>query len=159
VEIDASRVGEQVNSLFGKGYFCSKITAIILQDILGCPSDEVIKAMSSFSGGVGRNGTSCGALNGALAVVGQLFGCGREGKDDPRLVEYIQKVYNGFLKHAAKEYNSVNCRDIAGVDWWNPEEALSYFKSPEKINRCHRLIVDTIVQAANILKEAGAESK
>ncbi|MGB9847459.1 MAG: C-GCAxxG-C-C family (seleno)protein, partial [Desulfotomaculales bacterium] len=67
MEIDAGWVGEQVNSLFGKGYFCSKITAIILQDILGCPSDEVIKAMSSFSGGVGRNGTSCGALNGALA--------------------------------------------------------------------------------------------
>jgi len=151
VEIDVKSLNGRVAALFSQGYFCSKITGIVLQDVLDVKNDEVIKALSAFSGGVARHGTSCGALNGALAVIGQLFGCGRDGQDDPRLNEYIRRVYDGFLLHAAREFNSVNCRDIVGVDWWKPEEALAYFRSAEKIARCQRLIVDTIVHTVNTI--------
>jgi C_GCAxxG_C_C family probable redox protein len=153
MEANASLIKDQVKSLFEEGYFCSEITTIILQDILGVKRNEVIRSMSAFSGGVGRNGTSCGALNGSLAVVGQLFGRGREGNADPQLPGYIEKVYEGF-KHVTKDYKSIDCRDIVKVDWWNPDEALSYFKDAKKINRCHQLIVDTIMSTASILGEA-----
>lgn len=153
MEVNDSLIEDQVNMLFEKGLFCSEITAIVLQDILGVNSDEVVRSMSAFSGGVGRSGTSCGALNGSLAVVGQLFGRGREGNADPRLPEFIERVYEDFKLHVIKDFKSINCRDIVKVDWWNADEALSYFKDATKINSCHRLVVDTIMNTASILKE------
>lgn len=151
MEIDVNMVEERVKALFEKGYFCSEITAIVLQDILDARSEEVIKSMSTFSGGVGRNGISCGALNGSLAVVGQLFGRGRGGEPDPWLHECIREVHEGFRSHATRDCSGVDCRDIAGVDWWNPDEVVGYFNDMERINKCRRLVVNTIVSTAGIL--------
>ena len=41
----------------------------------------MVRAMEAFGGGLGGNGDRCGALIGALAVIGLRYGRGRGGRE------------------------------------------------------------------------------
>ena len=52
-----------------------------------------VRAMGAFAGGLGANGEVCGALVGALAVVGLRFGRNREDeKEDPKMWSYTREL-------------------------------------------------------------------
>jgi C_GCAxxG_C_C family probable redox protein len=72
--------------------------------------------MGAFGGGLGGNGEVCGALAGALGVLGLRFSRGREEeKEDPRMWTYSQELMERFRKEIVKNQGSIHCRDIARV--------------------------------------------
>ena len=150
---------EKADKLFQEGYYCSQVTAILLQEKLGLDGEEALKALAAFSGGVGRDGGNCGALNASLAMLGLALGKGREGKEDPRLNKYIKVVYDRFAGEIAEASGSVHCRDIAGVDWWNAAEAREFLSDPKRIARCRRLIARTVEMVSDVFDEIEAERK
>lgn len=150
METNVEQLQNKIDTLFNQGYFCSQITSIIMLENLGLGSDETIKVLSGFSGGVGRNGYSCGILNASLAMVGLAVGRGKEEKGDPRITKYIKRVYDEFSKN---EYGSINCRDIVGVNWWDNEQAAKYFKDPVAVGRCQRLMINMIIFITEFLKD------
>ncbi len=55
---------------------CCQSAIAAIQETLGCVNDEILKSGSAFAGGVGLTHLgNCGALTGAVMVIGQL--CGR----------------------------------------------------------------------------------
>jgi C_GCAxxG_C_C family probable redox protein len=55
---------------------CCQSAIAAIQETLGCINDEILKSGSAFAGGVGLTHLgNCGALTGAVMVIGQL--CGR----------------------------------------------------------------------------------
>ena len=113
---------------------------------------EVVRAMGAFGGGLGGNGEVCGALIGALAVIGLKFSRGREeSKEDPRMFGYTHELLKRFREEIVQSHGGIRCREIAGVDWTNREQVESFFKG-EKFLECARIVGDTARLTGELLE-------
>lgn len=107
--------------------------------------------MGAFGGGLGGNGEVCGAVAGALGVLGLKFGRGREEeKEDPRIWVYAQEVLQRF-REIVKNHGGILCREITGVDWKDRDQAKAFYKS-EKITECCRIVGDTAHMVGELLE-------
>ena len=80
---------------------------------------NLVKAMTAFGGGMVSSGGACGALAGAVALLGSVLGKDDpEKKDDPLMWKACREYYARFEREVTNESGSVNCRDITGVDDW-----------------------------------------
>jgi len=109
----------------------------------------VIRAMGAFGGGLGGNGEVCGALVGALAVLGLRFSRAREEeKEDSRMWSYNQEMVDRFRNEIVKNHGGIHCREIAKVDWKDRDQVRAFYRG-EKILECGRIVGNT----AEILEE------
>ena len=114
------------------------------QEKLGKKDFEVIRAMSTFGGGLGGNGEVCGSLIGGLATIGLRFGRKREEeKEDSKLPTYTRELLKRFREEIVKNHSGIRCVEIAGVDWRNPIERANFFRGGEKLVECTRIVGDT----------------
>jgi C_GCAxxG_C_C family probable redox protein len=108
--------------------------------------------MGAFGGGLGGNGEVCGAVVGALGVLGLRFSRGREEeKEDPRMWAFTQELLKRFREEIAKNHGGILCREIAGVDWMDREQAKKFYKS-EKALECGRIVGDTAQLVGELLE-------
>ncbi len=111
--------------------------------------------MGAFGGGLGGNGEICGAVVGALAVLGLRFGRGREEeKEDPKMGAYAQEVLQRF-REIVKNHGGILCREIAGVDWKDRDQARAFYKS-EKLPECRRIVGETAQMVGELLERASS---
>ena len=111
-----------------------------------------MKAMGAFGGGLGGNGEVCGAVVGALAVMGLRFSRASEDeKEDPKMWSYAHEVLERFQKEIAKSHGSILCREIARINWKDREQARDFYKS-EKALECGRIVGDTAVLVGELLE-------
>jgi len=111
--------------------------------MLNKKDDGVIRALGAFGGGLGGNGEVCGALVGALAVLGLRFSRAREEeKEDPRMWSCCQEMMVRFRDEVVKNQGGIHCREIAGVDWKNRDQVRAFYRG-EKILECGRIVGDT----------------
>ena len=103
-------MGEKAARLMIKRFHCSQAVLAVGQEKLGRPDDEVIRAMGAFGGGLGGNGEVCGAVAGALAVVGLKFSRGREEeKEDPKMWDYAHELLKRFREEIVKKHGNITC--------------------------------------------------
>ena len=99
--------------------------------------------MGAFGGGLGGNGEVCGAVVGALGVLGLRFSRAREEeKEDPRMWAYAHELLMRFQQEITRNHNSMLCRDIARVDWKDREQVKAFYRG-EKASECGRIVGDT----------------
>lgn len=85
--------------------------------------------MTAFGGGLVSKGGPCGAISGAVALLGALLGRDvPEEKDDPLLWKACREFYRRFEEEIGSKYGGINCKDIAGVDWNDREQARAFYK-------------------------------
>ena len=112
--------------------------------------------MAAFGGGLGGNGEVCGAVVGALGVLGLRFGRGiEEEKEDPRISPYSKEIIQRF-RQIVKNHGGILCRDITGVDWKDREQAKAFSKS-EKIMECRRIVGDTAHMVGELLERESSK--
>lgn len=108
--------------------------------------------MGALAGGLGASGDVCGALVGALAVMGLRFGRSREEeKEDPRIWRYSRELVKRFREEIVQSHSGIHCREIIGVDWTNREQAVNYYKG-EKVKECARIVGDTAKLTGELLE-------
>ena len=110
--------------------------------------------MGAFGGGLGGNGEVCGALVGALGVLGLRFSRGREEeKEDSRMWPYNQEMMGRFRIEIVKNHGSIQCREIARVDWKDRDQVRAFYRG-EKILECGRIVGDTVQLLDELLKRS-----
>lgn len=126
--------------------------------------DNVFKAASGLSAGIGQMHDTCGALLGASMMLGLKYGRGREEVSD---VEKLQSSYlpvARLYKWFEKEFGSATCRQIrtkmAGVYYdtkipWQAELA----KAAGLTEKCAELTAKTTARTAEMLWDALAAEK
>ena len=145
---------EKAIELFLKRLHCSQVIALIGLEKLGIDDPSVIKALGAFGGGIGGTGNICGALVGAVSVIGTLYSrSSLEEKENPRMWAATKKVKKDFEELTAV-HGGINCCQIARVDWMDREQVKNFYCNPEsRRQHCIAVVGDTAKALGELLEQ------
>jgi len=108
-----SRTDDAV-STFRTGYNCSSSILSAFGGDFGLSREQCLRIGCAFGGGIARQGGICGAVSGALMVLGLKHGQVNLQDADAKKKTYAlaKKLMDAF----AARNGSVNCRDLLGCD-------------------------------------------
>jgi len=112
-EIDTAK------KMFDDGHACSQAMLAAFAERYGLTQDLALKLATSFGGGMGRQGLTCGAVTGALMVLG--LDAGRVDLEDDAARERTDALVEEFLRRFQEKHNYLNCNELTGVQMQDPE--------------------------------------
>jgi C_GCAxxG_C_C family probable redox protein len=119
--------------LFAAGFSCSQSVLGAHAERYGLPRETALRLADAFGGGLGGLGRTCGAVTGALMVIG--LARGRRVADDPAAKLATKAHVQEFVREFAARHGTLVCRDLIGCD----------IDTPEKIRLAHdRGVFDTV---------------
>ena len=140
--------------LFTKRMHCSQVLAMIGLEKLGVNDPSVIKALGAFGGGIGGTGNICGALVGAVSVIGSLYSrSSLEEKENPRMWAATKAVMKQFEELTAA-HGGINCCQIARVDWMDRDQVKDFYGNPEsRRQHCITVVGETARALGELLEQ------
>lgn len=105
--------------LFTNNFNCSQAVLTAFSPDFGLDEELALKLGTSFGGGA-RNGEMCGAVSGALLVIGLKYGHYNASDNEQKSRAYAIAVE--YTKRFKEANSSIVCRDLLGYDLTNPEE-------------------------------------
>ena len=105
---------EDAVSTFAEGYSCSQAMLSTYGPDFGLDRMLALKLASPFGGGIARMGETCGAVSGALMVIGLKYGSAEPNDKDAK--EKTYEVVNKFVERFTEKHGSLRCKDILGYD-------------------------------------------
>ena len=145
---------KQAGKYFVDGYNCAQAVAISFEKELGMEREAIARLMSSFGGGMGRMREVCGAVSGALLVLGWLKGyTGAEG-DEIKMQHYAR--VQEFARRFKEIHGSIICREILkGVPVKNENSPMPEPRTEEyyKKRPCAIIVEDAVTVLEQILEE------
>jgi C_GCAxxG_C_C family probable redox protein len=138
--------------LFMQRFHCSQAVAAAGQEMMGIDAPAVIRAMGAFGGGVASQGSVCGCLTGGIAVISQLYSrTNPDEKESPEMWRSSYTLVKRF-KELSEEYGSLNCCDIARVNWRDKDAVKSFYGNPESRRQlCAKLVGETAYALGELL--------
>jgi C_GCAxxG_C_C family probable redox protein len=106
-----NKVEESV-SLFEQGFSCSQAILSTYGPGLGMDRDIALKSAEGFVGGIACLGHTCGAVVGAIMVIGLKYGR-TEAKDRKSQAKTVKTVRR-FLKGFEERQGTTMCRELLG---------------------------------------------
>ena len=99
---------------FSEGFNCAQsVLAVFAQDH-GLDLEKALRLAGSFGGGMARMGETCGAVTGAMMVLGLRHGMVQ--KEDPQAKEKNYAEVMKFVEEFKSRNRSIKCRDLLGFD-------------------------------------------
>lgn len=105
--------------LFNNNFNCSQAVFTVFATEYGISEELALKLATSFGGGA-RSGEMCGAVSGALMVLGLKYGHFNAENNEQK-----QKAYSlgqEFVRRFKEKNNSIVCRDLLGYDLSKADE-------------------------------------
>lgn len=120
---------------FAEGYNCAQAVAFAFAEDCGISPDMALKAACGFGGGMGRKQEVCGAVTGALLVLGLRRG--RGAADGPAVTQELYTDVRAFMDAFAARNGSCLCRELLpGVDLTTAEGAARFKEDNLKTKVC-----------------------
>ncbi|MHC4353161.1 MAG: C-GCAxxG-C-C family protein [Planctomycetota bacterium] len=137
---------EDAVSAFESGFNCSQAIVRTYGPDYGLSALDAVRVSCGFGGGM-RRGDMCGAVTGALMILGLRFGA-RDASDTSAKAGVYSKVAEFYSKFESR-CDSVSCRDLLGCDISTPE-GMEHAASNNLFNTVCPKMVQT---AAEILEQ------
>ena len=141
---------EKVADLFMRGQDCSQVVLSHYADELGITFDEANRLSAAFGGGSGM-GETCGAVVGALMVIGLKYG--HNGPDDMEQRNELMAKRAEFITAWKEKRGSCMCRELLGYDVTKPEEFQIILEKGLMFDLCPELVLDAIDILDNMTAE------
>ncbi len=132
---------EEIKNLFMQGIDCSQVVTGAFAEKMGMTQGQARKVSSCFGGGM-MCGETCGAVTGALMVIGMVYGHSREGDQSQK--EIMAAKTGEFKKLFGEKYSSCICRELLGHDISKPGEMEKVLEKGLMFDFCPRVVEDTI---------------
>lgn len=104
---------------FNKGFNCSQSVFAAFAPELGMDREKAFRVATGFGGGMARQGMTCGAVTGALMVLGLRHGIALQRDVEGKERTYARTLH--FMQQFRERHGSVLCREILGCDLSTPE--------------------------------------
>lgn len=115
---------ETAKDLFLSGYNCAQSVLLSFADDLKFSKELAQKMASGFGGGMGKTQEACGAVTGAIMVLGMLKG--EEVNNNEELKASAYGAVKDLTRDFVAAYNTTKCRDLIGCDLNTPEGAAKF---------------------------------
>jgi C_GCAxxG_C_C family probable redox protein len=128
---------EKTVRLFEKGYNCSQAVLAAWAEQFQLPQETALKLAGGLGGGIGRSGEICGALTGAILVLGLRYGTADPHDKNTKydLYRRTQDLMHRFKENAGSLY----CRQLLGFDMDAPE-GLAASQKPGAFDNCPQFV-------------------
>lgn len=131
---------------FEEGFSCSQAVLSAFSDAFGLDTHLALKISQPFGGGIAHRGEMCGAVSGALMVIGLKYG--RTQAEDTPARERTYESVTHFIKEFENLHGSIICKDLLGYDLGSEEE----YKKAENEGLFETLCPKFVKNAADILR-------
>lgn len=126
---------------FMKSMNCSQAVLETFASSLGIEVKTARRIAAAFAGGMGR-GSECGAVTGALMVIGMRYG--KTKSKDPKADEKTFAKTSEFIREFRARHIQVRCSALLGTNMGTPEgiskaEQMGYF-----ISRCPNYVSSSV---------------
>lgn len=111
---------EKALELFANNFNCSQAVLTAFASDFALDEELALKIGTSFGGGA-RNGELCGAVSGALLVLGLKYG--HHDASDSAQKSRAYAIAVEYTRRFKEMNGSIVCRDLLGRDLSNPKEA------------------------------------
>lgn len=140
---------DKAKEYFSNNFNCSQAVFTTFATEMGLDEELALKIATQFGGGA-RKGEMCGAVSGALTVLGLKYGHCHLGNEEEKGRAY--RISEDFMNRFMQKNDTVVCRELLGYDLSEPEDMkkikeLNLFKTtcPEMV-RCATEIVDEMIK-------------
>jgi len=138
---------EKAVTIFNNGYNCSQSVVSAYAEQFGLDNETALRIAGRFGGGMGRRGEVCGALTGAIMVIGLKYGSVESGNTESKNHTY-ELVYEAAKRFRARN-GCIHCNELLGIDIHNPEDRARAVEQNLFSSKCPDFVRD----AAEILEE------
>lgn len=138
--------------LFNNNFNCSQAVFTVFATEYGISEELALKLATSFGGGA-RSGEMCGAVSGALMVLGLKYGYFNAENNEQKQKAY--SLVNEFVNRFKEINRSIVCRDLLGYDLSKPDE----FEIIASKGLCKTICPNMVRSAVNILEQMLSEYK
>lgn len=129
---------DELITLTQQGYDCAQCIIMEFKDVLGDDLGKVIRSVSAMSMGL-LQGSVCGGILGALAVIGYVF-----GKENPDVSAQglcmIKREM--FFMEFRNRYPDITCPGILGLDVRINEDNIKANATGIYTTKCPQMFVD-----------------
>ena len=109
---------DQAAALFTEGYNCAQSVLAPYAEALGIPRHLALRLAAPFGGGIGCSGETCGAVTGALMVLGLKLAA--IDPKDPAAKQKNYQLAQEFITQFETRHRTTICRDLLGCDISTP---------------------------------------
>jgi C_GCAxxG_C_C family probable redox protein len=141
---------KQALEYFTSGFSCSQAVFSAFAEELGVDRDTALGAAGAFGGGMAGRAETCGAVTGALMVLGLKYG--KRQPEDNAAKEKTYALAGEFIQRFESHRGSILCRSLVGYDLRLPDEyaaakeAGAFRATCPELVREAALILDELIQ-------------
>ena len=125
-----------------EGFNCSQAVLSAFAPDLGLDHETALRVAGAFGGGIARTGQICGAVSGALMVLGLEHSQTRA--DDKQAKEKMYALVGEFMKRFEARNGSILCRELLGYDIGTPEGMQIVREKGLFASLCPKLVADAV---------------
>ncbi len=132
---------------FRQGFSSSQAVISSFSDDLGLDRETARRVSCGFGSGMARTGNICGAVTGAMMVIGLKYGKATAGDDAAK--ERTYALVQEFITKFEAKNGSIRCTELLGYDLRDPEQRKQAHASGTVATKCPGFARD----AAEILEK------
>lgn len=137
-----SAASEKAVECFSSGFNCSQSVISTYCEKYGLDKETAFKLACGFGAGMGYRSQVCGAVTGAIMLIGLKYGKYRLEDTESKDITY-RKVKE-FIDDFSEKNGSVNCTVLVGFEISNEEELLKARESGAFKRVCPSLVRDAV---------------
>jgi C_GCAxxG_C_C family probable redox protein len=134
---------EQAMEYFRSGFNCAQSVLTPFSVDYGLSEEHCLKIACAFGAGMGRQQHTCGAITGALMVLGLHYGKGKMD-DNAKKLDTYEKT-RAFFKSFGEKHGSTGCLELLdGLRMDNPADMKKIEELDLHNTRCAKLVNDAV---------------
>ena len=149
---------ERAALCFEEGFSCAQAVFSSCGPQFGLDREMALRVAGAFGGGLAHMGRTCGAVTGALMVIGLEHGKTKVGDDEAR--ETCYGLAREFVKQFEARNGSTICQELVGYNVGIPEEKEMAREQGIFDTLCPKLVRDAVEIVEQIIvagREGGTQ--
>jgi C_GCAxxG_C_C family probable redox protein len=146
--MNSKRIDEAV-ACFKSDFNCAQSVFSTYAEPLGLDKQTALRVSCAFGAGMARMTETCGAVTGALMVIGLKHGKARQGDDYAKEMTYDLTLE--FVERFKEKHGTIVCRELLGCDIGTEEGKRFFDENKYEETRCAKFVADAVTILEEIL--------
>jgi len=143
---------EKALSYFNNSFNCAQSVFTTFGSELGLSEDDCLKVSCAFGAGMGKKQHTCGAVSGALMVLGLKFG--KALNDNEQKKENTYKKAAEFLESFKVRNGSISCKELLqGLDMNIEQDEIKIHELGLFETVCEKAVKDAVELTETLLSQ------